>query len=102
MGRIEVEGGKFADIELTGIEVTEEGGVVSVWEGQAPDMETAEAAGAILADRRHAKSWRVEMKDEDGSTKKSFYFSEATWKAPWQPKGPKPNWQEADPAEPIN
>lgn len=39
----------------------------------------------------------VDLTREQADTQKaSFFFSSSAWKAPWQPKGPKPNWRTED------
>lgn len=74
--------------------------------GLASDKEAAEQASIELSDALHAESWSLqEISRPDGREvgEKRFYFSGDKWKAPWQPKGPKPNWRtEANPNEPIN
>ena len=72
--------------------------------GLSSDKESAKQASIELSEDFGASSWSMQEINPDGSTgEKKFYFSGATWKAPWQPRGPKPNWgTEASPNEPIN
>lgn len=72
--------------------------------GIATDRESAQQGAIKLSDRLGADSWSLQELNPDGSRgKKQFFFSGTTWKAHWQPKGPKPNWRtEANPDEPIN
>lgn len=68
------------------------------------DHETNSEALREFAMETGATLWESQEIDREGNPKggKSFYFSGDKWKAPWQPKGPPPNWQTADPNEPIN
>jgi hypothetical protein len=74
--------------------------------GLASDRETAEQAAIEMSAEFGAESWSLqEISRLNGKEigDKKFFFSGATWKAPWQPTGPRPNWiTRADPTQPIN
>lgn len=72
--------------------------------GIASDRESAEQAAIEMSDRSGAQSWTLEeLKPSGLRGEKKYYFSGATWKAPWQPTGHKPNWRtEENSSEPIN
>lgn len=81
-----------------------DGEIISDFLGMATDRETMETAMVNLADRIGLNSWTLEDLKPDGTrANKRYFFSGATWTAPWQPKGPKPNWDTGvNPSEPIN
>ena len=97
-------GEKFAAVRPLGASIN--GDMLSVdWHLVASDKETAEEAAAIHSIDLGAESWSIQDLDNDGSPvgRNRTYFSSATWNAPWEPTGQRPNWRtEADPSEPIN
>jgi hypothetical protein len=82
-----------------------EGGLSMDWISLASDKETSERAIIEFVDKSGASSWSCQDIKPDGTPvgRRHFYFSEATWKAPYQPTGPRPSYLEkANSSEAIN
>jgi hypothetical protein len=101
--RGEIDKKRFAIFKPVGIAQTD--GDLSVeWISISTDIETGQRGEIALAEATGAKSWTSqEIRPDGGTGERKFFFSGATWKAPWQPKGPGANWRTAvNLNEPIN
>jgi hypothetical protein len=101
--RGEIDKKRFAIFKPVGIAQTD-GGFTVEWISIATDKETGQRGEIALAEATGASSWTSEEIRPDGGTgDRKFFFSGATWTAPWQPQGPGANWKTAaKPKEPIN
>ncbi|OGH11708.1 MAG: hypothetical protein A3B38_03415 [Candidatus Levybacteria bacterium RIFCSPLOWO2_01_FULL_36_13] len=101
---IEEKGSRFALITPVSVTMLDNEKAEIEYEEIATDDEMADDAAAVYFTNRGVNSWSSQKLDKERNPlgKKSFYFSAEIWSAPWQPKGHKPNWQEANPKQSIN
>lgn len=81
-----------------------DGGFTVEFIAKATDIETEQRGEIALAEATGASSWTSrEIRPDGGKGERKFFFSGATWHAPWQPQGPGANWKTAaKPKESIN